>query len=84
MLCVLNVGTVPTLCFLNVGTVPTFSHSLIFLLMLYNVDIIAYTCEHWQYRVQTKRANQKICLMSTLQTGKQDYILNREAHVRLY
>ena len=28
MLCVFNVGTVPTLCFLNVGTVPTFSHSL--------------------------------------------------------
>ena len=39
MLCILNVGTVPTLCILklgtvptlrilNVGTVPTFSHSL--------------------------------------------------------
>ena len=27
-LCILNVGTVPTLCILNVGTVPTFSHSL--------------------------------------------------------
>ena len=27
-LCILYVGTVPTLCILNVGTVPTFSHSL--------------------------------------------------------
>ena len=26
MLCILNVGTVPTLCILNVGTVATFSH----------------------------------------------------------
>ena len=26
-LCILYVGTVPTLCILNVGTVPTFSHS---------------------------------------------------------
>ena len=29
-LCILYVGTVPTLCILNVGTVPTFSHSLNF------------------------------------------------------
>ena len=29
-LCILYVGTVPTLCILNVGTVPTFSHSLFF------------------------------------------------------
>ena len=28
-LCILYVGTVPTLCILNVGTVPTFSHSLL-------------------------------------------------------
>ena len=28
-LCILYVGTVPTLCILNIGTVPTFSHSLI-------------------------------------------------------
>ena len=27
MLCILNVGTVPTLCILDVGTVPTFSLS---------------------------------------------------------
>ena len=27
-LCILYVGTVPMLCILNVGTVPTFSHSL--------------------------------------------------------
>ena len=26
-LCILNIGTVPTLCILNVGTVPTFSPS---------------------------------------------------------
>ena len=26
-LCIVNVGTVPTLCILNVETVPTFSHS---------------------------------------------------------
>ena len=31
-LCILYVGTVPTLCILNVGTVPTFSHSHILLL----------------------------------------------------
>ena len=30
MLCLLNVGTVPTLCILNVGTVPTFSSSLLY------------------------------------------------------
>ena len=29
-LCILYVGTVPMLCILNVGTVPTFSHSLNF------------------------------------------------------
>ena len=28
-LCILYVGTVPMLCILNVGTVPTFSHSLL-------------------------------------------------------
>ena len=34
-LCILYVGTVPMLCILNVGTVPTFSHSLFLLLTFY-------------------------------------------------
>ena len=35
-LCILYVGTVPTLCILNVGTVPTFSHSHFILLAKYD------------------------------------------------